>query len=698
MVLCLKFDTVQATPGKAECGVRNRSRPPICRSIWICFFGLALAPCFAVAQESDVRDLTNLTLEDLAKARLFTASRHLDDPRKAPAAVTVIDRDEIARYGWRTLADLLASVPGIYTAYDRTYSYVGVRGYLESGDYNARVLLLVDGHRLNENIYDSALIGTEFPLDLSLVDHVEIVRGPGSALYGTNAELAVINVITRQPDSRPTVEAASLGESFLGREGELSTSFRAGGTSVLLSGSLYRSNGQPRLFFPEYASPETNYGFADNLDGDRYDHVFGVLRRGRLRIEGLFGKRDKIVPSASYATNFNDPANRSIDSRGYVDASYSHDFSAETQLDVRAYYDAYRFWGSYPYGGTNSPQRTVQINDASADWIGIESILGHRLGRHRIVAGATGEYNLRVNQRNYYLHQPPFLDDNRKLTLAAIFGEAEINPVSKFSLNLGGRIDWYSSFGHAISPRVAAMFLPSSRTSFKYIFNRAFRAPDPYDESYVDNLQPEVSRRSLLPERIQSHSLILDHDFSPRFHATAVGFQNNLLRVISENVDPVSGGTTFANGQGDDGHGLEFEFAAKSASAWSGRASYSLLRTAREETHQRVANSPSDLAKLNATTPASRYGLLAMELLYTGPQPNYSGQRIPASFITNATVSTRFKRSDWSISASCYNLFDHSWSTPTGPEVLAPATAQDGRTWRIRIAYRKSLESRQTMP
>ena len=217
MVLCLKVDSTKAAPGNAEFGAWYRSRLPIYRSIWICFFGLALAPCAAVAQESDVRDLTNLTLEDLAKARLFTASRHLDDPRKAPAAVTVIDRDEIVRYGWRTLADLLASVTGIYTAYDRTYSYVGVRGYLESGDYNARVLLLVDGHRLNENIYDSALIGTEFPLDLSLIDHVEIVRGPGSALYGTNAELAVINVITRQPDSRPTVEAASLGESFLGR-------------------------------------------------------------------------------------------------------------------------------------------------------------------------------------------------------------------------------------------------------------------------------------------------------------------------------------------------------------------------------------------------------------------------------------------------------------------------------------------------
>ena len=81
-------------------------------------------------------------------------------------------------------------------------------GISRPGDYNARVLLLVDGHRLNDNIFGSALIGTEFPLDVELIDRVEIIRGPSSSLYGTSAFFGVIDVITRRGenmygDSRP---------------------------------------------------------------------------------------------------------------------------------------------------------------------------------------------------------------------------------------------------------------------------------------------------------------------------------------------------------------------------------------------------------------------------------------------------------------------------------------------------------------
>ena len=652
--------------------------------------GLALTVSAAAAQEPEIRDLTNLEIEDLARVRLFTASRHLDDSRKAPAATTLIDRDEIVRYGWRTLADLLRSVTGFYTAYDRTYDYVGVRGFLESGDYNARILLLIDGHRLNENIYDSAPIGTDFPLDLNLIDHIEIVRGAGSSLYGTNAELAVVNVFTRR-SNQATFEAASEYQSFAGRNAEFVGSFNRGGVAVLASGSISRSNGPARLFFPEYATPDTNNGYADNLDGDRHVHAFATLRRGQLRFEALFGTRDKLVPTAAYATIFNDRDNRTIDTRGFFDASWTRDFSSKTQLDVRAYYDSYRYWASYPYGGTHSPERAVQINDAAADWIGSEAVLGRRIGRHRIVTGTTWEYNLRVNQRNYYLGQPPFLDDNRRLTLAAIFGEAEINPYSKLSVNLGGRIDWFSSYGNALSPRVAVMLLPSSSTSLKYVFNRAFRTPDPYAEFYVDNLNPNESFRKLHTERIQSQSIIFEHKIGPGFQASAVGYSNNLDRVISETVDADTGGIQVSNGRGDKGHGLELDALAKNALGWSGRASYSILRTRKEETGRSTPNAPSSLSKLNLTAPVSRYASLGLEMLYEGSQPNYSGTRIPAFFLTNATISTRSKRTGWSFSAGCYDLFNRGWATPTGPEVLAPATVQDRRTLQVRIGYRKAL-------
>ena len=267
-------------------------------------------------------------IEELAQVKLYSASRHLEDPRKAPSAVTVITADEITHYGWRTIGEILRSVRGFYNASDRDYTYIGVRGFLQSGDYNARVLLLIDGHRVNDNLYDSALIGSEFPLDLELVDRIEIVRGPSSSLYGTNAVLAVVNVITRHPSEPATVEVSGSESSFLGREGRITGLFQKGGLYGVVSGSLFASRGASPLYFPEFDTPETNNGLAIDIDGERYVHTFADLEYGNLRLQGLYSTRYKIVPTASYGTNFNDPANRNTDNRGYFDLSYHRGIGA----------------------------------------------------------------------------------------------------------------------------------------------------------------------------------------------------------------------------------------------------------------------------------------------------------------------------------------------------------------------------------
>jgi len=656
---------------------------------------LAVMPLFggwiASAQDPDIQDLTNLSVEDLAQVRLSTASRHLTDPRKAPAPVTTIGADEIRKHGWLTLAELLRSVPGFYTASDRTYTYLGVRGFLQSGDYNARILLLIDGHRLNDNIYDSALIGTEFPLDISQIDHVEIMRGPGSSLFGTDAELAVVNVFTKRPDTKNTVQLASEARSETGRVFEAGLSFRFGDLDGLASGSIFRSNGATKLYFPEFDSPVSNNGIAQNIDGDRYDHAFGMFRRGQLRVEGLFGIRHKIVPTASYGTIFNDPANFDVDRRGYVDAKYSHQFAKDTDFDLRFYYDAYRYMGSFPYQ-TENGGRTVQINDAASDGIGFESVLSKRLGRNRVVAGASGEYNLRLQQRNYYVGQQPFLDDHRTMNTLAGFGETELNPYRWLSLNLGGRVDWYSIYGTALSPRVALMVLPTAHTSVKYIFGHAFRAPDPYDEFYVDQLDITATNTQLKPESVNSHTILVEHTVNSSLRFTASAFQNDLNRIIEEQQDVVTGQTHFANLKGDQGRGLEFELNAKSRSGWSARPSYVFTRAISQDTRQSTLNSPAQIAKLNGIAPLGQYSSLGLELLYAGSQNNFANQRISSSFLTNATVSTPILRRGWEFSASCYNLFDRRWATPTGPEVSQPATVQDGRGFRFRISYRRSVE------
>ncbi|HEU4413403.1 MAG TPA: TonB-dependent receptor plug domain-containing protein, partial [Candidatus Angelobacter sp.] len=372
-----------------------------CRIAFMVLAGFALLR----AQTTPDQDLTGLSVEELARTKVYSASRHLEAPREAPSAVSIITSEEIRRYGWRTLSDALNSLRGFYTSYDRNYSYLGVRGFLRAGDYNSRILLLVNGHRLNDNVYDSAQIGTEFPIDLDQIDRIEIVRGPSSSLFGSNAVFGVINVITRKAAGN-SIEFSGDTSSYMGRTGRISGSFQKDRVSGVVSASMYRNDGASQLFFPEFNAPQTNGGMADNLDGDRYDHAFADLQYKDLRLQGAFSTRTKLLPTAAFDTVFNQPGTRTTDARGYFDASYHRALDPHTDFDLRGYYDAYRYDGTY-MTANGSGAAIPNLDYGLADWIGIETTISRSLGRHRITAGADYEYNFRVDQKNYNLGSAP---------------------------------------------------------------------------------------------------------------------------------------------------------------------------------------------------------------------------------------------------------------------------------------------------
>jgi outer membrane receptor for ferrienterochelin and colicins len=302
----------------------------------------------AVRAEPSEQDLTALSLEELMKVKVVSASRHVEDAKVAPSAVTVITSDEISRYGWRTMADILNSVRGFFTSYDRNYAYLGVRGFSRPGDQGARVLLMINGHRTNDNVYGGAAIGTDFPLDIDLIDRIEIVRGPSSSLYGANAFFAIINVITRRPRHAPAeIESSGATSSYLTRTGRLTLSGERDKYSGLLSGTLYRSEGHPDLFYPEYATPATNNGHSLDSDRDSSFATFADVQLGSFRLQALGSSRQKTIPTGAFATNFNDPRTRVTDTNAYFDAGYHHETSTQTSIDVRAHYDAFQHHGTY---------------------------------------------------------------------------------------------------------------------------------------------------------------------------------------------------------------------------------------------------------------------------------------------------------------------------------------------------------------
>ncbi len=667
-----------------------RARTSLLGLMALLALSVGLDRCAAQAQSD--QDVMTLNVEDLARVKVYSASRHEEEIRDAPASVSVITAEEIQRYGWRTLGDVLGSLRGFYTSYDRNYTYLGVRGLLRAGDYNSRILLLIDGHRLNDNVYGSAEIGTEFPLDLDLIDHIEVVRGPGSSLFGTNAVFGVINIITRRPTAQSAVEASGDTSSFLSRTGRITAQATRGRWSGLLSGTLYESAGQSRLFFPEFAAPATNGGFADNVDGDRYAQVFSDLQYGNLRVEGLYSSRRKIIPTATYGTNFDDPGTRTTDNAMYVDADYTRNLSAKTDLDVRAFYDHYSYYGTYAYGGTNPAGRYLNFDSAVSDWSGVDVTLDRQMGQHHLTVGADYEYSFRVDQKNYYSGQPPVLDDHRTPWQVATYGEAEFKLGHNFTLHGGGRFDYFDAFGGALSPRAALVYSPNARTALKYIYGRAFRTPNAYESYYQDGMTQERPLHPLQKENIQSHELVFERDLKSWVGITVDGYYNNLDHLIDWVTDPANGMTHSVNVGHDRGRGLEFELHAKRASGLEARASYALADAYDQINLQRLDNSPLHQTKFNAMLPVTRRGFVGVESRYTSAQSSYQGTRVPPWFLTNLTLSSKPLWGGWEFAASCYNAFDRRWFSPMQPNAAQAAIQQDGRTFRFKISYRLARE------
>jgi outer membrane receptor protein involved in Fe transport len=194
-------------------------------------FGLILAASSA-AQEPDPSDLGKLSLEDLLRVQVksTTTGATSSESDLAPANVITITRDDIVRHNWQSVGEVLEHVPGLYVTDDlvlRSVSVRGVTGGLRSGSRIIKVM--INGIEVTFRPDLSAFLGPEY-IPIEAVRQVEIARGPLSALFGANAFLATVNVVTREPPEKTRAELSARG----GVRPQSGRAFGSGGASALL--------------------------------------------------------------------------------------------------------------------------------------------------------------------------------------------------------------------------------------------------------------------------------------------------------------------------------------------------------------------------------------------------------------------------------------------------------------------------------
>ena len=255
----------------------------------------------------------SISLDSLLSTRISVASKYEQKSAAAPASVTILTADDLAQNGYRTLQEVLENVRGFYVSNDRNYPYLGTRGFSRPSDFNNRILLLIDGHTLNDQMWGGAPIGSDFP-DQSGCDRADRDRrGPGSALYGTNAMFAVINIVTKTLARLDGVIVGTrLGSAGL-REGTVAAGHSLGrSSSITASGLISRLDGRD-LYYPEFDTPQTNSGVAHGLDWERSVGGVGALTVGDFVARVGYVSRAKGVPTASFDDAFNDPRAQTVD-------------------------------------------------------------------------------------------------------------------------------------------------------------------------------------------------------------------------------------------------------------------------------------------------------------------------------------------------------------------------------------------------
>jgi len=504
---------------------------------------------------------------------VYSASKYEQKVTEAPSSISIVTAAEIKKNGYRTLADILRSIRSFYVTYDRNYSYVGARGFGRPGDYNNRMLLLIDGHRTNDNLYDMAFIGTDGILDVDLIERVEIIRGPGSSLYGSNALFAVVNIITRRGRELKSAELSAEAGYYDTYKGRTTYGDRyQNGLEMLVSATGYNSSGQRSLYFkeldPAFSSDPraANSGITNHTDYDRYYSFFAKTSIRDFTLSAAYSTRTKGIPTASYGTDFFTTGNKTFDDRGYVDLKYEHGFGTRLDMTARLFYDSYKYTGHYLYSGV------LNMDQGEAEWWGGEVKLSARpFDFLRFILGTEYTYNNRLDQSNYDIAPYAlYLDDRRRSQIFAAYIQGEFNITKWLNITAGGRYDHFETFGTSLNPRLALIVTPLEKSVIKLLYGTAFRAPSPFELYYQSSTN--TPNPDLKPEKIETIELVYEQYFGDHFRATVTGFFYDINNLINQ-TDAGGGKTVFRNIAQIDSRGLEFELENRWGNGMEGRFS-----------------------------------------------------------------------------------------------------------------------------
>jgi outer membrane receptor protein involved in Fe transport len=636
----------------------------------------ALFSPLAIGASTDAVELKDLALEDLLRVDVVSASLFLQSITEAPATVTVIGEQELRQRGYRDLAEALVTMPGVYSSNDRNYTSLGVRGFNRPGDYGSRILLLTDGARRNDPVFDQALFGNEAPIEMDWVKHLEFVSGPASAVYGSNALFGTVNAVMLGGGdingSRITLETGTHNTKRLGL---VAGKKLDGDREWFLGFSAYKANGGD-LYFPEFDNGVTD-GRAKGLDGEGYQKAYAKFRWGNWRLTGNYSARKKDVPTAWYDTSFGEKGTWVRDESDLIDLRYDGDDNKAWQPSFRVFAGRYRFDGAYRY----APGPDAKDHSA-ADWLGSEFHLAYTdIPRHRLLFGIDTQWNTRVEQRYFEIDpRNDILNTNNPSRRVSLFAQDEWRFQPDWLLNVGLRQDRNRDFAAVTSPRVALIWQATQRLSLKAMTGNAYRVPNAYERFYNDGGVSQLGNANLRPEYVSSTELAAAYRFGQSGRVGLSLYRNQMRDLIGPAADS-SGVVSYANQNRVNAHGVEID----AENQWSGgyrlRGSIAWQQS-RLENGATLVDSPKWMGKLVFGVPVAWGWTASGEWLGLSSRRGDNGP-VPGYGIVNLSLSSAPSARLGQFSATIYNVGNRRYFDPTSTSLIQSAIQQDGQQFRL---------------